>query len=130
MCVQFIYMAKGCDTMINENTCEEITAGYGLQLDHTSVDQPEMQTAEVCCLVTEEHQPSNTPTPSSARSNLSEETTDEGLREPLSFCYHLCMCNQLFTYIFLYLQVIILYIAYTSCHRVYTHAVIQLTKSV
>ena len=107
--------------MINENTCEEITAGDGLQLDHTSVDQPEMQTPEeVCCL---EHQPSKTPTTSLARSNLSEDTTDEGLREPLLFCYHLCMGNKLFTYIFLYWQVIILYIAYTSCHIVYTHAV-------
>ena len=39
-------MAKGRDTMINENTREEITAGDGLQLGHTSVDQTDMQTAE------------------------------------------------------------------------------------
>lgn len=39
-------MANGRDTMINENTREEITAGDGLQLGHTSVDQSEMQTVE------------------------------------------------------------------------------------
>ena len=39
-------MAKGRDTMVNENTREEITAGDGLQLGHTSVDQSEIQTAE------------------------------------------------------------------------------------
>ena len=74
--VQFIYMAKGRDTMINENTCEEITAGDGLQLGHTS----DMQTAEekVCCLVTGECHTSNTPTTSSASPNLNE-TTDKGL---------------------------------------------------
>ena len=44
--LQFIYMAKGRDTMVNENTREEVTAGDGLQLGHTSVDQTEMQTAE------------------------------------------------------------------------------------
>ena len=72
--VQFIYIAKGCDTMINENTCEEITAGDGLQLGYTS----NMQTAEedVRCLVTGGRHPSNTPTTSSASPNLNEETTD------------------------------------------------------
>ena len=39
-------MVKGRDTMVNENTREEVTAGDGLQLGHTSVDQSEMQTAE------------------------------------------------------------------------------------
>ena len=39
-------MAKGRDTMINENQREEVTAGDGLQLGHTSVDQSDMQTAE------------------------------------------------------------------------------------
>ena len=39
-------MAKGRDTMVNENTREEVTAGDGLQLGHTSVDQNEMQSAE------------------------------------------------------------------------------------
>ena len=39
-------MAKGKETMVNENTREEVTAGDGLQLGRTSVDQTEMQTAE------------------------------------------------------------------------------------
>ena len=39
-------MAKGRDTMVNENTREEVTAGDGLQLGHTSVDQTEMQGVE------------------------------------------------------------------------------------
>ena len=39
-------MAKGHDTMVNENTREEVTAGDGLQLGHTSVDQTEIQCAE------------------------------------------------------------------------------------
>ena len=39
-------MAEGRDTMVNENTREEVTAGDGLQLGHTSVDQSEMQSAE------------------------------------------------------------------------------------
>ena len=32
--------------MVNENTREEVTAGDGLQLGHTSVDQSEVQVAE------------------------------------------------------------------------------------
>ena len=32
--------------MVNENTREEVTAGDGLQLGRTSVDQTDMQTAE------------------------------------------------------------------------------------
>jgi hypothetical protein len=43
---QFVYMAKGKETMVNENTREEVTAGDGLQLGRTSVDQTDMQTAE------------------------------------------------------------------------------------
>jgi gamma-aminobutyric acid type B receptor len=43
---KFVYMAKGKETMVNENTREEVTAGDGLQLGRTSVDQTEMQTAE------------------------------------------------------------------------------------
>ena len=43
---QFVYMAKGMETMVNENSREEVTAGDGLQLGRTSVDQTEMQTAE------------------------------------------------------------------------------------
>ena len=39
-------MAKGKETMVNENTREEVTAGDGLQLGRTSVDQTDMQTAE------------------------------------------------------------------------------------
>lgn len=39
-------MAKGLDTMVNENTREEVTASDGLQLGHTSVDQTEIQSAE------------------------------------------------------------------------------------
>ena len=46
VCLQFVYMAKGKETMVNENTREEVTAGDGLQLGRTSVDQTEMQTAE------------------------------------------------------------------------------------
>ena len=44
--MQFVYMAKGKETMVNENTREEVTAGDGLQLGRTSVDQTDMQTAE------------------------------------------------------------------------------------
>jgi gamma-aminobutyric acid type B receptor len=43
---KFVYMAKGKETMVNENTREEVTAGDGLQLGRTSVDQTDMQTAE------------------------------------------------------------------------------------
>ena len=46
MSPQFVYMAKGKETMVNENTREEVTAGDGLQLGRTSVDQTDMQTAE------------------------------------------------------------------------------------
>ena len=66
-----------CDTMICENTYEE-TTDDDLQLGRSNVHQPEMQTAEekVRCLVTEEHQRSNTPTTSLASPNLNEETID------------------------------------------------------
>ena len=39
-------MAKGRDTMLSENTREEITASDGLQLGHTSVDQSDFHSAE------------------------------------------------------------------------------------
>ena len=39
-------MAKGRETMVNENTREEVTASDGLQLGHTSVEHTEVQTAE------------------------------------------------------------------------------------
>jgi hypothetical protein len=43
---QFVFMARGKDTMVRENDREEITVSDGLQLGHTTVDQTEINTAE------------------------------------------------------------------------------------
>ena len=45
-CFQFVYMAKGRETMVNENTREEVTASDGLQLGHTSAEPTDMQSTE------------------------------------------------------------------------------------
>lgn len=43
---KFIYMWKGLDTMVKENTREEVTVSDGLQLGRSTVDQSDIQTAE------------------------------------------------------------------------------------
>ena len=45
-CFQFVYMAKGRETMVNENTREEVTASDGLQLGHTSAEPTDMPAEE------------------------------------------------------------------------------------
>lgn len=42
--LQFVFMARGKDTMVRENDREEITVSDGLQLGHTTVDQTEVNT--------------------------------------------------------------------------------------
>ena len=44
--LQFIYMWKGLDTMVKENTREEVTVSDGLQLGRSTIDQTDIQTAE------------------------------------------------------------------------------------
>ncbi len=44
--LQFFYMAKGLDTMIRENSREEVTVSDGLQLGRSTVDNTDVRTAE------------------------------------------------------------------------------------
>ena len=46
MSVQFVFMARGKDTMVRENEREEITVSDGLQLGRTTIDQTEINTVE------------------------------------------------------------------------------------
>ena len=43
---QFVFMAQGKDTMVRENSREEITVSDGLQLGRTTVDQTEIRSVE------------------------------------------------------------------------------------
>lgn len=44
--MQFVFMARGKDTMVRENEREEITVSDGLQLGRTTIDQTEVHTVE------------------------------------------------------------------------------------
>ena len=46
MCAQFVFMARGKETMVRENDREEITVSDGLQLGRTTIDQTEINTVE------------------------------------------------------------------------------------
>ena len=43
---QFVYMARGKDTMVQENSREEVTVSDGLQLGRSTVDQTDLKSAE------------------------------------------------------------------------------------